>query len=87
MRFRQTPDYPPELPMWRMMTAMELDTARAIRENRLHLDQLARMMRNCARCQDPGLCQMFLDRRTDAAVEPPSFCPNRDALIQLRQGQ
>ena len=70
--------------MWRMVSAMQIDLAAAIRSDGLEVETLSKMMRNCAGCVDPHMCKVFLTRREDLLPRPPKFCPNKMTLRSLR---
>lgn len=73
-----------QLLMWRMVGALGIDLAQAIDQDRLSVERLSAMLKNCARCPEPQTCRLFLEARDDKASAPPSFCMNRVALMALR---
>lgn len=77
----QKPDE--KLLIWRMVRALDVDLAYEIHRERLSVERLSSMLKNCAHCPEPQACRLYLEARGDKAAVPPSFCPNRVVLTAL----
>ncbi|MCC5987685.1 MAG: hypothetical protein JJT95_08385 [Pararhodobacter sp.] len=70
--------------MWRMVEALQIDLAPPLINGSLSFKRLQQMLRQCAKCPQPGSCTRFLDRNKTPAADPPRYCPNRRTLLALR---
>lgn len=77
----QTPD--DHLLFWRMVEALDIPLAEAIRDDEVTPDRLSSMLSKCAHCRAPDYCALYLASRDGKARTPPSFCKNRASLEKL----
>lgn len=77
----QTPDE--HLLFWRMVEALDIPLAEAVRDDEVSPDNLSKMLVKCAHCSAPHYCALYLASRDGRAGTTPSFCKNRHALDRL----
>ncbi|MCA0206742.1 DUF6455 family protein [Pararhodobacter sp.] len=78
----QTPD--DHLLFWRMVEALDIPLAEAIRGDELTPGGVSSMLSKCAHCRAPHYCALYLASRDGKVARPPSFCRNRARLDGLR---